>query len=163
MIRYKGDIDGFVSGSREMAANGSQSRHTIIPVEIDVNGLKAFSVSHGSIVARFTREHIEYELSSACRMLSRLENLGTTGRPDWKLLTMEVIYVDDSIIPVIPPTLSGFDNGDLESSTRKSYRCLSLLLAEKGHKVNNDLPGVDDPQSVEDVLRRNQEWLLNSI
>jgi hypothetical protein len=146
-----------------MASNGSQSRHTIIPVEIDINGTKAFSVSLGSIVARFTRGNIDYELTSTCRMLSRLENLGVAEEPDWKLLTMEVIYVDDSIIPVIPPTLSGFDGCGLENGIRKSYLCLSLLLAEKGHKVNNDLPGVDDPQSVEDVLRRNHEWLLNSI
>ena len=145
-----------------MAANGSQSRHAIIPVEIDINESKAFAVSLGSIVARFTRDNMDYELTSTCRMLSRLENLGVMGRPDWKLLTMEVIYVDDSIIPVIPPTLHGFDDGNLESGTRKSYKCLSLVLAERGHTVNNDLPGVDDMQSVEDVMRRNHEWLLNS-
>lgn len=59
-------------------------------------------------------------------MLSRPENLGVVGRPDWKLLTMEVIYVDDSIIPVIPPTFSGFDVSDFEKGTRKvivAYRC----------------------------------------
>ena len=146
-----------------MASEGFQSRHAIIPIEIDTKGPKAFSVSVGSIVARFTKENIEYELNSTCRMLSRLENLGVMGQPDWKLLTMEVIYVDDSIIPVIPPTLGGFDGGNFKNGSRKSYRCLSLLLEEKGHKVNNDLAGVDDPKSVEDVIRRNQEWLLNSV
>lgn len=35
--RYEGDIDGFVSGSQEMAQGGSSSFHTISPVEVHFN------------------------------------------------------------------------------------------------------------------------------
>ncbi len=144
-----------------MASKGSSSLHSITPVEVDINGSKAFSVSVGNINARFIREETEYELISNCRFLSRLQIINGPGGEVWKMLTMEVIYIHDSIVPVVPYTGPiSFDVKDMDGSMRKSYRYLSWLLAERGHTVNNELPGVDDEQSVKDVMGRSQEWLL---
>ncbi len=144
----------------QMASKGSSSLHSITPVEIDINGSKAFSVSVGNINARFIRQEIEYELISNCRFLSRLQRIDGPEGEVWKMLTMEVIYIHDSIVPVVPYTGPiSFDVKDMDGSTRKSYRFLSWLLAERGHTVNNDLPGIDHEQSVRDVIDRSQEWL----
>jgi hypothetical protein len=143
-----------------MASSGSLALHTINPVEIDINGSKAFSVSTGNISARFTRGESDYDLVSSCRFLSRLQTLDGPGKPVWKILTMEVIYIHDAIVPVVPQIgPSTFDTTNMDRSTRKSYRFLSSLLAERGHKVSNDLPGVDDEQSVKDLMDRNHEWM----
>lgn len=134
--------------------------HVIHPVEIGVNGAKAFSVSVGNITARFTRDEIEYDLVSTCRFLSRLERWNGPDEPAWKMLTMEVIYIHDSVIRVIPETWSStFNLPHDDTHPRKSYKFLALLLAARGHKVNNDLPGVDDEQSVREVMDRNLNWL----
>ena len=141
-----------------MASKGSSALHVINPVEVEIKGSKAFSISVGNITARFTSEKSEYELVSNCRFLSRLQRIDGPGGPVWKLLTMEVIYVHDSIVPVVPESGS-FDVKNVDSTMRKSYKFLSWLLAEKGNKVSNNLPGVDDEESVKDVMGRSSEWL----
>ena len=141
-----------------MASKGSLALHTISPVEININGSKAFSVSVGNITARFTSGESEYELVSNCRFLSRLQRIDGLGEWVWKILTMEVIYINDSVVSVVPEAGS-FDVKKMDSTARKSYKFLSWLLAERGNRVSNDLPGVDDGQSVKDVMDRSHKWL----
>lgn len=160
-IRYQGDIDGFVAESRNMAEQGSSSIHTINPVQITLNGDKAFSVSVGSIISRFSKDEIDYDLVSQCRFLSRLERAGDDARRGWKMLSMEVIYVHDAIMPAVPAEL----REDVYSviaegrAPRESYRGLAYVLGEMGYQVKDTLPGTDDQSSVEAVLQRNQSWL----
>ena len=142
-----------------MAQAGSSAMHHINPVEVTINGLKAFSVSVGNISSRFEKGGSEYELISNCRFLSRLAKVKDNEGGCWKMLSMDVIYQNDSISPVVPngnplemdfPSLAGY---------RQSYKLLSWLLAEKGYTVKKDLPGVDDEQSVRNVMSRSLEWL----
>ena len=59
--RFQGDIDGFVSGSMEMAKGGTGSVHTICPVELHINGNRAVSESIGSISIRFSYNGLLYD------------------------------------------------------------------------------------------------------
>lgn len=144
-----------------MAEQGSSSIHTINPVQITLNGDKAFSVSVGSIISRFSKDETDYDLVSQCRFLSRLERVGDDARRGWKMLSMEVIYVHDAITPAVPEEL----REDVYSviaegrAPRESYRGLAYVLGEMGYQVKDTLPGTDDQSSVEAVLQRNQSWL----
>jgi hypothetical protein len=149
-----------------MAARGGGSTiHTITPVDVRINGAKAFSVSVGSIISRFSRDGTNYDLVSHCRFLSRLQKDGDGdsdgGNKGWKMLSMEVIYIHDGIIPAIPPDIDvEFRSAiDARTATRESYKYLALVLGQKGYSVKNSLPGVDDPQRVEAVMQKNLSWL----
>lgn len=80
----------------------------------------------------------------------------------WKMLSIKVIYIQDSIPPVVPELISS-DPEYLKSlvSGRKSYRLLSWVMQTKGYSINNKLPGLDERESIERVLRKNNEWLLS--
>ena len=145
-----------------MASKGSIALHTIQPVEIIANGSKAFAQSVGSIAVRFHHEGADYELVSACRFLSRLQQAkdinGTS--PCWKMLSIEMIYMQDSIFPVAPESISN-DPEYLSplANRRKSYQGLSWALEKKGYATNDELPGLDDEESVAKVLLQDKEWL----
>ena len=143
-----------------MAENGSNAIHNITPVEITINGSKAFSISVGNILMRFTKNGTEYELVSKCRFLSRVERLAGQASQIWKMLSMEVIYINDAISQVIPDTMSGgFSFEEAGAFPRRSYRLLAYCLSEKGYPIKQDLPGVDDEKLVADVLDRNLSWV----
>jgi hypothetical protein len=73
---------------------------------------------------------------------------------------MDVIYIYDFITPAFPITgTSTLVINGMKSTTRKSYRYLSWLLAEQGYEVSDDLPGVDDGQSVKNIMEGNHAWL----
>jgi hypothetical protein len=143
-----------------MATNGLTAIHTINPVDVDIRGSKAFAVSVGSIRARFERSGCDYDLISQCRFLSRLQRLNGHSQRAWKLLSMEVIYLYDSILPTFPQGgHSPLVIENMPDTTRKSYKYLSWLLMEQGHEVDSRMPGVDDETSVRDVMDRNFSWL----
>jgi hypothetical protein len=111
-------------------------------------------------MVRFEKYGYEYDILSYCRFLSRLQGIDEGGGQAWKLLTMEVIYIQDSVVLAFPHSdLRTLELGDWKGSTHKSYKYLSWLLAEQGHEVGDDLPGVDDEQSVKTVMTKSYEWL----
>ncbi|OJI99818.1 hypothetical protein ASPVEDRAFT_526796 [Aspergillus versicolor CBS 583.65] len=161
IIRYHGDIDGFLERSSSMAGQGTSSIHTINPVQITLNGDKAFSVSLGSIISRFSQDGVDYDLVSQCRFLSRLERTGEEARRGWKMLSMQVIYVQDAITPAFPAELRDDVNDAVGEgmASRESYRGLAYVLAQMGDPVTDTLPGTDDPGSVEALQQQNLSWV----
>ena len=143
-----------------MSEKGSNAIHNITPVEVTINGSKAFSVSVGNITNRFSRNSSEYELVSNCRFLSRVERVDGQAGQIWKMLSMEVIYINDRISPVFPVLdSSNISFEGMGNFPRSSYKFLAYCLAEKGYQVKCDLPGVDDETLVAEVLNRNLFWL----
>lgn len=152
--RFQGDIEGFVAGSRSMATGGTGALHTICPVEVHMNGNKALSESTGSISIRFRFKGMEYDCISFTRFISRLECVDG----QWKLLTLEAIYDRDCITPTIPSSASV--EFPLPKGGRDSYKCIAWVLSQKGFKVKQDLPGVDDLPSCTRLMEENLVWLL---
>jgi hypothetical protein len=150
--RFQGDIDGFVAGSEGMVSGGTNAIHTICPVEIHLNGKKALTESTGSISIRLQHGGELFECISYNRFISRLEFVGE----EWKLLSLEAIYIRDFITPVIPGRTASFD---LPENTRESYKCISWVLAQKGFTIKQDLPGADDPTCCERFMQANFMWL----
>ncbi len=130
--------------------------HTICPVIVQINGDKAVSESTGSILARFKHEESEYDCTSYARFISRLERV----QGQWKLLSLEAIYEKDMIHPVKPEgSLRTFN---IDASSRPSYRCLAWVLVQKGFEIDQTLPGVDIPSSVETLMNSCYDWLRGS-
>lgn len=139
-----------------MATKAGNALHTIQPVEIHVNGDKAFSESNGIVQLRFLFEGNGYECFSYIRYVSRLQKVDE----EWKLLSLQVIYVRDLILPVAPlekPTAIAINT----LGGRESYKCVTWLLTQWGGKIAQDLPGADNASSVAFVLHGCQDWLEN--
>lgn len=148
-----------------MASSGNSASHTIQPVEITVHQSKAFAQSVGTICVRFEKDGADYDLVSTCRFLSRLQLVEIVpGSPScWRMLSIEMIYLQDSIIPVTPPAfLADVSTAQCMATKRKSYRLLSWALTRKGLTIRDDLPGSDDMASVQAVVGNNQKWLSGS-
>ncbi|KAH8815449.1 hypothetical protein F5884DRAFT_178646 [Xylogone sp. PMI_703] len=153
---FSGDADGFVSGSEKMSSGGVSAIHAMQPIDVEINGSRAFSESAGSITIRFVQGSVEYDCTALCRFLSRLEKV----EGEWKLLTLECIYIRDNIVPTTPQKGGGSDFVMTGSAvTRKSYRCLGWLLTSQGFPVGNGMPGVDDPETVKAVMGKHRKWL----
>ena len=139
-----------------MSEADSNAIHNINPVEVS---LKEFSVSAGNIVSRFPKEGSEYELVSNCRFLSRFERIANESH-SWRVLSMEVIYINDKISPVFPSLESkSLSIGGMGAFPRKSYKFLAYYLSEKGYQLKQSIPGVNDERLVEEVLNRSLSWL----
>jgi hypothetical protein len=129
-----------------MSSGGTNALHKICPIEVSISssGTRAISESSGSITARFSQNNMQYDCTSLCRFISRFERV----EGQWKLLTLEAIYVRDLIAPAFPGKgESGLVVEGLEER-RESYRYLGWLLAQKGFEIRGDLPGVDDEGSI---------------
>ena len=150
--RYDGEIDGFVSASEKLYSPTVSIMHQIMPTEIDIRGSKALAQSWCIIDTRFELDTGEYDAKTYVRLFNQCEKID--GR--WKLLTLEIIYLRDSITPVYPAKEP--DYGDL-SGYRKSYRFTAWMVGQRGLTIRNDLAGEDDPKSMEELLHRNRAWI----
>ena len=153
--RYEGDIDGFINGTKKVVRPTVNTMHSINPAEIDIRGSKALTESFCTMTSRFEHAGHEFDKVSNVRLISQLEKV----QGDWKLLTLECIYIRDKVIPTapLPPDTSILFHG--VEKFRKSYRYATWLLGTIGLTVSDRLPGEDDAGSVEEVLYRNRTWL----
>ena len=140
-----------------MAAKGVVATHNITPSSIQIGTAHALAESVGCIVVRFLHNGHNYDLTSWCRFISRMECVDRLL--DWKMLSLDVIYVRDSIVPATPSNALDADfHSGLEHWTRNSYKHLAWHVAQQGVQVRDDLPGIDDEDTVRRVMISNQEW-----
>lgn len=155
-LRYDGDIDGFVAASKNLHSSAVAIIHQLIPGQIQIRGSKALVDSWCIIETRNTNpeEHLEYDMTTWLRIFSQCEKMNDTR--EWKMLTLEPIYMRDLIMPVPPLPMPDF--GPELSSFRKSYRFTAWSVSRRGLHVRDNLPGADVPESVMEVCNRNQAW-----
>jgi len=100
-----GDIEGFLACSKKIKSDAGQIIHIVTPVEINIKGSKALAVSIANIAARFKYGGRDVDLISWARLISKLERVDAGRKSSWKLMTLEVIYMRDSIIPAAPSSI----------------------------------------------------------
>lgn len=128
------------------------------PVEIYVRGQRATSEAFCLITSSLTLDGVEYELASYMRLLTRLEKLSESGQ--WRMLSLESIYVRDRLVTAIPGSESGMLTMSEEvQAFPKAYRNLALVMRYRGLKPHPDLPHEDDQQGVRQLLDRNCAFL----
>ena len=67
------------------------------------------------------------------------------------MLSMEVIYLEDIIFPVVPETFSSDPESRLCADSvkkRRSYQLLSVVLEVQGLSIDEKLLGSDDKENV---------------
>lgn len=120
-----------------MATGGTAAIHSICPVKVHIKGERVISESTGSISIRFPYKEAEYDCVSFTRFVFRLERVND----EWKLLTLDGVYDRDTI--TLHYLISAVDAPIPEG--RESYKCISWVLAQKGFKITQNLPGTDTP------------------
>jgi hypothetical protein len=132
--------------------------HTTSPVDVRVRTSKATVESQCQITSRFTYAGDEFDLIAHLRLISQLRKF--EGR--WYICTLKGIYVQDSIVPVVPGRIgvdAGWNNVGKSADVRRSYQCLIWNIERKGLTARRDLPGVDKPESVAAAMKELQLWL----
>ena len=152
-----GDIDKFVTESINMTGRIT-STHFIQPVDVNVQGDKALITSYGHITLRFLENEQEYDMISWGWWMHRAVHIADASGHPWTLSALRFIYDRDSISPTTP-----VQQGILEISTplgaRPTYKYLEWTLSRRGYTISRDLPGSDDPASVERLRTQENRWL----
>lgn len=150
---FTGSAREFVAMSRERAKGGS-GMHSIDPVRSALEGDRAVVESRGQILIRPRVHDVQCDVTSWCRFFSRAER--RDGQ--WRLVSFDSIYVKDRIDVVDPEASLSLDTESL-AQYRASYRHLTYLNRQAGYSVPDDLPGVDQPDSVEAFYSDARDWL----
>ncbi|KAI9046077.1 snoaL-like domain-containing protein [Aspergillus affinis] len=147
-------IDDFIGAAKQLSDWGENPFHAIMPAVIHIRGDKSVVESKCSIQLRLPEEEGEYDFTSQVRLVSRVERL---QGGIWKLLSVETIYEQDSMVPTgpVPGLLPYFK----ANNRRSSYKHLCWLLERRGFDVRSDLPGTDIPETVEREMKRHFTWL----
>lgn len=95
------------------------------------------------------------DLYSYARIFTRL----TKENDTWKILDGECIYERDELIPVVPGKPINIDTKE-SASYRESYQGLCYVLARPGLTSRADLPGEDQPETVEKVYADASRWFF---
>jgi hypothetical protein len=128
--------------------------HQIQTGEVQVKGTKAVADSWCLIHSRnedIPQHH--YDQTSYLRLLSQCQQVDG----QWKMRTLEAVYIRDSIAAVPPHSLPEFDS--LVPGYRKSYRFTAWSIGRRGLQIRQDMPGSDRPEGIDEAVRRNQAWL----
>lgn len=128
-----------------------------MPGRIQLCGSKALTDSWCIIQTRHAAqgENPEFDLITWLRIFSRCQKIEESG--EWKMLTLEPIYMRDLITPIPPSSMPDF--GDSLASFRKSYRFTAWSVSKRGLEIRDDMPGDDRPESVNEICERNEAWL----
>ena len=134
------------------------------PQKIDVRGKKALAVSACHIHNRYEApDGLGYDIQAWVRLITRHERVDDINGPgsgsEWKILTLEAIYIRDSCVPATPPAVSSNLDFSIAKNARKSYRHLAWNVKMCGSDVRNDMPGEDDEESVRAVMDPINKWI----
>lgn len=168
-IRYDGDIDGFINGTRAVTQNKINTIHILAPADITIEGSKALSESFCEITSRFEHGGYEFDKVTTCRLISTLEKLDlnafekkSASRNPWKILTLEPIYIRDSIVPANPSFIEKPPRFEGLEKFPKSY-CHGAWLLDKIQITSRlDLPSEDNHEAVKAIFDRHHKWLYSA-
>lgn len=154
----------WVEGCKKIAAAPhTASHHVIHPIEAVINGDRALCFSTADMTVRATIEGVEVDITSFVRFVNRVVRTTVPGnRKEWRILTFQPTYVSDNI------SKTGLGSGSKEltvqvdDKARPTYKHLEWVLSRRGVQVGRDLPGVDVPESAEQVVKAAEAWLRES-
>lgn len=155
--RYTGGIDGLVAASSKLATPDISIIHIITPVDIEIRGKFAVAESLAQLSCRFLHDGHKLDLYSYCRLLTRLEK----AEGKWYILRTDVIYIRDAIFPVGNSPMPDFSDIEGFGWKRPSYQFVYWHVNRRGLKLADDLPGEDDPGTVEKLYEENRLWLAS--
>jgi len=151
---FQGNGFEFVEASKGMHRQG-QSKHRLSPTIVRLNGDRSLAETDTVIETRTLYGDIEVDTTANCRLFSRVR------RDDgvWRLASLDVIYEKDMLAPVNPSDHLTINREELQRY-RPSYRFLYYTLHSIGCSVDPNLPGDDQPDLVEALYAKAEDWLM---
>lgn len=151
---YNGPAAGYFEATRK--ANGGGSKHKIFNTNVWVNGDKAIGEMNVLMLSpRVKLDGQDIDMHSYARIFTRLVRENGV----WKIMYADCIYERDELIPAVPGIPIKLDTKEL-ASYRDSYQGISYVLPRTGHKVANDLPGDDKPETVAKLYNDASKWFF---
>ncbi len=137
--------------------------HDITPVTIQFASTRrqALSESAGRIFARYAYEGVDMVMTNFVRLFTQLEKINIGGEDTWRMLSLECLYMFETLTPCLPPAPDKplvLDFSGLENA-RRSYKAVVWHIGTLGGSVRDDLPGIDQPETVKEIEDRNQAWI----
>lgn len=151
---FNGSGPEFVEGSIDMAKRGMLAKHRLGPVLVTLRGERALASLTGIIDIPRIIDGVDMILSAYGRFIYRVEKRNDV----WRILSFECIYMRDELTPSILGQTVTIDPAEV-TGFRPSYRNLAWCLMKTGYEVNQDLPGEDRPETVDNMMREINTWL----
>jgi hypothetical protein len=156
MSWFRGTGALFAAESKKIAAGGLLTFHETGPSSIQI--CKDRAIADTPMAAHVIREMggADVDITFWTRMRSRAERRSGV----WLLSGLRIIYLHDLIVARMPASIPNL-NTDLLQTFRPTYRYLSYALSTSGHPIANDLPGIDQPETVHRLITAEEAWLYD--
>ena len=128
-------MEDFLRQSAQMDKDKVNVIHSSFdPVDIHVRGDRGVSEAFCLVTSSITLDGVDYKLASHMRLFTRLQKLSDSN--EWRLLSLESSYVRDRLITGFP-TVHAVQLAKIDGAQayRKSYRCLALVMLNRGLKT----------------------------
>ncbi len=155
---FRGGGEAFVEASRKVAAGPTLSFHGMAPAVVTVNGDRALAETACSLHGMTELEGVDVALIGYTRLLWRALRSGD----GWLIAGLRAMYVSDMLLPRNPSRVPAIDD-EILRTFRPSYKYLSYIITKSGRTIQDDLPGIDRPESVTALRAAEQQWLEGSI
>ena len=150
---FKGSGHGFVDASSKMKG---YAPHKIYNTQVWLNGDKAVAITMATIQMRFSIAGNLLELQAESKLIFRTQKVNG----EWIIAGFESIYEKDALVPVTPNSNISISPEEI-APFRPSYANMSYALGKQGHQVDQNLPGIDKPETVVQLYQETEAWLIS--
>ena len=147
----------YVEASRRLDTHhtGWHIMHVTYPTVVQVQENRAIATTNTLIVRRTILNGVLVDITIYCQLYSRVERRDD----DWKLLTLDVIYEKDTVVPVYSSDRLELNRDEIESGP-PAYRFSAYNLRKLGYCVKPDeLYATDQPERVAQLYHQAENWL----
>lgn len=147
----------YAQASRRMESGkgGWQIRHIPHPTIVRVCGDRAIAETTTLIIRRAQVDGVLVDVTIYCQLYSRVERRDGT----WRILTTDVIYEKDTMVPVYASDHFEPDREELEKGPA-AYRFSAYNLKKIGYPVKpEELYFTNQPERVMQLHREAEAWL----
>jgi hypothetical protein len=151
---FRGSGEAFVEASRVVASGPTLSFHSMSPALVTINDDRALAETACTLHGMTELDGIDVALVGYTRLLWRARRSGDR----WLIAGLRAMYLSDMLLPRNPSRVPQIDDDALRTF-RPSYKYLSYLITKSGRTIQDDLPGIDRPESVAALRAAEQQWL----
>jgi hypothetical protein len=155
---FRGGGYAFVEASRKIAGGPTLSFHGMSPAVITVKDDRALAETACALHGITELDGVDIALVGYARLLWRALRSGDR----WLIAGLRAMYISDMLLPRNPSRVPQIDDNDLRTF-RPSYKYLSYVITKSGRTIQDDLPGIDRPESVVALRAAEQQWLERRI
>jgi SnoaL-like domain len=154
---FRGGGAAFVEASRKIAGGPTLSFHSMSPAVVTISGDRAVAETACTLHGMTELDGVDVALVGYARLLWRALRL----EDRWLIAGLRAMYVSDMLLPRNPSRVPQVDD-DVLRTFRPSYKYLSYIITQSGRPIQDDLPGIDRPETVAALRDAEQQWLERS-